>query len=108
MIESKCYYVTGLFRYYRTLGGKTFSVRDNEAYFYHGNVYKNQDILVYIKDAEKLKKNVKFVDQNFWRCIYMKMLMLDVVNKDVKMVEANGLADYYKLIGSDQVDIIHR
>lgn len=38
----------------------------------------------------------------------MKMLMLDVVNKDIKMVEANGLADYYKLIGCDYVDIIHR
>ena len=38
----------------------------------------------------------------------MKMLMLDVVNKDVKMVEANGLADYYKLIGCNYVDIIHR
>ena len=38
----------------------------------------------------------------------MKMLMLDVVNKDVKMVEANTLADYYKLIGCDYVDIIHR
>ena len=38
----------------------------------------------------------------------MKMLMLDVVNKDVKMVEANGLGDYYNLIGCDYVDIIHR
>ena len=38
----------------------------------------------------------------------MKMLMLDVVNKDVKMVEANGLDDYYKLIGCNYVDIIHR
>lgn len=38
----------------------------------------------------------------------MKMLMLDVVNKDVKMVEANTLADYYNLIGCDYVDIIHR
>ena len=38
----------------------------------------------------------------------MKMLMLDVENKDVKMVEANTLADYYKLIGCDYVDIIHR
>ena len=38
----------------------------------------------------------------------MKMLMLDVVNKDVKMVEANGLGDYYKLIGCEYVDIIHR
>ena len=38
----------------------------------------------------------------------MKMLMLDVVNKDVKMVEANGLGDYYNRIGCDYVDIIHR
>lgn len=38
----------------------------------------------------------------------MKMLMLDVENKDVKMVEANGLDDYYKLIGCNYVDIIHR
>ena len=38
----------------------------------------------------------------------MKMLLLDVHNKGVKMVEANGLADYYKLIGCNYVDIIHR
>ena len=38
----------------------------------------------------------------------MKMLMLDVENKDVKMVEANGLDDYYKFIGCEYVDIIHR
>ena len=38
----------------------------------------------------------------------MKMLMLDVENKDVKMVEANGLADYYRLIGCRTIDIIHR
>ena len=38
----------------------------------------------------------------------MKMLMLDVVNKDVKMVEANDLADYYKLIGCRTIDIISR
>ena len=38
----------------------------------------------------------------------MKMLMLDVENKDVKMVEANSLDDYYKLIGCEYVDIIHR
>ena len=38
----------------------------------------------------------------------MKMLMLNVVNKDVKMVETNTLADYYNLIGCDYVDIIHR
>ena len=38
----------------------------------------------------------------------MKMLMLDVVNKDVKMVEANTLDDYYELIGCRTIDIIHR
>ena len=38
----------------------------------------------------------------------MKMLMLDVVNKDVKMVEANGLDDYYKIIGCRTINIIHR
>ena len=38
----------------------------------------------------------------------MKMLLLDVEKRDVKMVEANGLDDYYKLIGCDYVDIIHR
>ena len=38
----------------------------------------------------------------------MKMLLLDVHNKDVKMVEANGLADYYKFIDCNYVDIIHR
>ena len=29
----------------------------------------------------------------------MKMLMIDVENRKVKLVEANGLKDYYKLIG---------
>ena len=38
----------------------------------------------------------------------MKMLMLDVEKRDVKMVEANGLDDYYRLIGCNYVDIIHR
>ena len=38
----------------------------------------------------------------------MKMLMIDVENKDVKLVEANGLKDYYKLIGCRSIDIIHR
>ena len=38
----------------------------------------------------------------------MKMLLLDVVNNDVRMVEANTLDDYYRLIGCDYVDIIHR
>lgn len=38
----------------------------------------------------------------------MKMLLLDVENRKVKMVEANGLDDYYKFIGCKYVDIIHR
>lgn len=38
----------------------------------------------------------------------MKYLMLDVENRDVKMVEANGLDDYYKLIGCRSIDIISR
>lgn len=38
----------------------------------------------------------------------MKMLLLDVENREVKVVEANGLDDYYKFIGCDYVDIIRR
>lgn len=38
----------------------------------------------------------------------MKMLLLDVKNRDVKIVEANGLDDYYRLIGCRYIDIIHR
>lgn len=38
----------------------------------------------------------------------MKYLFLDVENIGVKMVEANGLDDYYRLIGCRTIDIIHR
>ena len=38
----------------------------------------------------------------------MKMLFLDVYNNRFKMVNANGLDDYYKLIGCRTIDIIHR
>lgn len=38
----------------------------------------------------------------------MKYLMLDVENRNVEMVEANGLDDYYKLIGCRSIDIISR
>ena len=38
----------------------------------------------------------------------MKMLLLDVKNREVKMVEANGLDDYYRLIGCRTIDIISR
>ena len=38
----------------------------------------------------------------------MKMLLLDVEKRDIKMVEANGLDDYYRLIGCRYIDIIHR
>ena len=37
----------------------------------------------------------------------MKMLMIDVENRKVKLVEANGLKDYYKLIGCRCIDIVH-
>ena len=38
----------------------------------------------------------------------MKMLLLDVQNNDVKIVEANGLEDYYKYIGCSVIDIVRR
>ena len=38
----------------------------------------------------------------------MKYLLLDVKNREVKTVEANGLDDYYELIGCRTIDIIHR
>ena len=62
MIEAKCYYVTGWWRYYRTADGRTFAIRDNTDIFYHGNVYENHDILIYIKNSKKLRKYVKFVE----------------------------------------------
>ena len=38
----------------------------------------------------------------------MKMLFLDVKNKNVSMVEANELEDYYRLIGCRTIDIVSR
>ena len=38
----------------------------------------------------------------------MKMLLLDVENREVKVVEANGLDDYYKFIGCRCIDIVRR
>lgn len=38
----------------------------------------------------------------------MKMLLLDVYNNDIKVVEANGLEDYYKYIGCSVIDIVRR
>ena len=38
----------------------------------------------------------------------MKILLLDVENKEIKMVEANGLDDYYELIGCRCIDIVRR
>jgi hypothetical protein len=38
----------------------------------------------------------------------MKMLLLDVQNNAVKVVEANGLEDYYKYIGCSIIDIVRR
>ena len=38
----------------------------------------------------------------------MKMLLLDVLHNDVKVVEANGLEDYYKYIECSVIDIVRR
>lgn len=38
----------------------------------------------------------------------MKFLFLDVENREVKTVEANGLDDYYRLIGCRTINIITR
>ena len=38
----------------------------------------------------------------------MKFLFLDVYNNKLKTVEANGLDDYYKLIGCRTIDIVRR
>ena len=38
----------------------------------------------------------------------MKMLFLDVHNNRIKKVNANGLDDYYELIGCRTIDIISR
>ena len=38
----------------------------------------------------------------------MKYLLLDVKNREVKTVEANGLDDYYRLIGCRTIDIVNR
>ena len=38
----------------------------------------------------------------------MKFLFLDVKKNDVKVVEANGLFDYYQYIGCKVVDIVRR
>ena len=38
----------------------------------------------------------------------MKMLLLDVENKEVKMVEENTLDDYRKFIGCRYIDIVRR
>ena len=38
----------------------------------------------------------------------MKFLFLDVYNNKLKTVEANGLKDYYRLIGCRTIDIVRR
>ena len=37
-----------------------------------------------------------------------KMLLLDVQKQEVRVVEANGLDDYYKLLNCDTIDITNR
>lgn len=38
----------------------------------------------------------------------MKMLLIDVENNKVKVVEADGLEDYYRYIGCSTIDIVRR
>ena len=38
----------------------------------------------------------------------MKMLLIDVKNREVRMLEASTLKEYYKLIGCDIIDIVQR
>ena len=38
----------------------------------------------------------------------MKMLLLDVFENELKVVDANGLEDYYKFIRCDCIDIVRR
>lgn len=38
----------------------------------------------------------------------MKYLLIDVINNDVRLVEANDLDDFYKLLNCRCIDIIHR
>lgn len=38
----------------------------------------------------------------------MNYLLIDVINNDVKMVEANGLDDFYKFLNCRCIDIINR
>lgn len=38
----------------------------------------------------------------------MKMILLDVKNDVVEIVEADGLQDYYRHIGTDVIDIVTR
>lgn len=63
MKEAKLYYKRGWWNYYRTEDGHTFSVRDNQHYFYHGNVFKNEETLIFIKpeNHEELFKKISFV-----------------------------------------------
>lgn len=38
----------------------------------------------------------------------MKYLLIDVINNDVRLVEANGLDDFYKLLNCRCIDITRR
>ena len=38
----------------------------------------------------------------------MKFVFSDVYNNKLKTVEANGLDDYYKYIGCENIDIVRR
>lgn len=62
-IKANCYYVDGWWRYYRTADGEIFSLKYGHKidYFYHGNVFKNEDMLKYL-NGEELEKYLERYD----------------------------------------------
>lgn len=66
MIEAKLYYKQWWWKYYRTADGRTFSVREDfKKVFYHGNVKREKKkscYPIFIKNVEKLRRFVNFVD----------------------------------------------
>ena len=63
MKVAKLYHKYGDWDYYRTEDGYTFSIHNNQHYFYYGNVFKDEKTTVFIepKDHKELFEKIKFV-----------------------------------------------